>query len=123
MQQPDFIYDATGKITGYKTPGGADTVFPFSNKAFEIVQIHCFSGKTNESTGYIIITLKLTDTSKTGVKWTGSADRGFTAHSNCSITLINGEYQCTVANKSSNFSILCDMASNETVIFNNIIAY
>lgn len=30
-QQPDFIYDSTGKITGYKSPGGADTVFPFSS--------------------------------------------------------------------------------------------
>lgn len=30
-QQPEFVYDSTGKITGYKTPGGADTVFPFSS--------------------------------------------------------------------------------------------
>ena len=30
-QQPEFIYDSTGKITGYKSPGGADTVFPFSS--------------------------------------------------------------------------------------------
>ena len=29
MQQPEWIRDSTGKITGYKTPGGADTVFPF----------------------------------------------------------------------------------------------
>lgn len=29
--QPDFIYDSTGKITGYKTQAGADTVFPFSS--------------------------------------------------------------------------------------------
>lgn len=98
-------------------------MIPFSNKDFEIVKIHCFSGKANESTGYMIITLKLTDTSKTGIKWTGSANRGFTAQSNCSITSTNDEYQCTVTNKSTNFSILCSMASNETVIFNNIIAY
>lgn len=32
MQQPEWIKDSTGKITGYKTPGGADTVFPFSAK-------------------------------------------------------------------------------------------
>lgn len=31
MQQPEWIEDSTGKITGYKTPGGADTVFPFSS--------------------------------------------------------------------------------------------
>lgn len=28
--QPTFEYDETGKITGYKTKVGADTVFPFS---------------------------------------------------------------------------------------------
>ena len=28
--QPNFVYDSTGKITGYKTKAGADTVFPFS---------------------------------------------------------------------------------------------
>ncbi len=27
--RPNFIIDDTGKIVGYKTPGGADTVFPF----------------------------------------------------------------------------------------------
>ncbi len=32
MQQPEWNYDSTGKIIGYKTPGGADTVFPFSTK-------------------------------------------------------------------------------------------
>lgn len=29
--QPIFQYDETGKITGYKTKVGADTVFPFSS--------------------------------------------------------------------------------------------
>lgn len=29
MSRPQWITDSTGKITGYKTPGGADTVFPF----------------------------------------------------------------------------------------------
>ncbi len=29
---PQFIYDASGKITGYKTRAGADTVFPFNSK-------------------------------------------------------------------------------------------
>ena len=31
--QPIFQYDETGKITGYKTKAGADTVFPFSGIA------------------------------------------------------------------------------------------
>lgn len=31
-EQPQFVYDETGKITGYTTKiGGADTVFPFSS--------------------------------------------------------------------------------------------
>ncbi len=29
-QQPIFIYDSSGKITGYKTKAGADSIFPFS---------------------------------------------------------------------------------------------
>ena len=29
--QPNFVYDSTGKITGYKTKAGADTVFPFKS--------------------------------------------------------------------------------------------
>lgn len=31
MSRPQFIYDVSGKITGYRTKGGADTVFPFSS--------------------------------------------------------------------------------------------
>lgn len=31
MSRPEWITDSTGKITGYKTPGGADTVFPFNS--------------------------------------------------------------------------------------------
>lgn len=31
MSRPQWITNADGKITGYKTPGGADTVFPFSD--------------------------------------------------------------------------------------------
>ena len=29
--QPNFVYDSTGEITGYKTKVGADTVFPFKS--------------------------------------------------------------------------------------------
>lgn len=31
QDQPTFQYDSTGKITGYKTKAGADTVFPFKS--------------------------------------------------------------------------------------------
>ena len=40
--QPTFEYDETGKITGYKTKVGADTVFPFKSKA-EIEQLNSLS--------------------------------------------------------------------------------
>ena len=33
---PKFLYDKSGKITGYKTAGGADTVFPFSAANFAL---------------------------------------------------------------------------------------
>ncbi len=35
--RPEFIYDESGKIIGYKTQGGADTVFPFSEAKIEII--------------------------------------------------------------------------------------
>lgn len=40
MSRPEWITDSTGKITGYKTPGGADTVFPFINegKIVDVIQ-------------------------------------------------------------------------------------
>lgn len=34
-EQPQFVYDENGQITGYTTKiGGADTVFPFKNKDY-----------------------------------------------------------------------------------------
>lgn len=36
QDQPTFEYDETGKITGYKTKVGADTVFPF-NKSLKLM--------------------------------------------------------------------------------------
>lgn len=49
-QQPSFIYDANGKITGYKTQAGADTVFPFSSKNFTMtlnIVLAYWDGKAN----------------------------------------------------------------------------
>lgn len=37
-RRPEFILDESGKITGYKTKEGADTVFPFSSYSGDIVQ-------------------------------------------------------------------------------------
>lgn len=34
--QPQFIYDATGKIIGYRTKEGADTEFPFNDAGYTI---------------------------------------------------------------------------------------
>ncbi len=41
--RPQFIYDSAGKITGYKTKGGADTVFPF--KSATITNIYTTQGE------------------------------------------------------------------------------
>ena len=35
---PQYVYDEAGKIIGYKTSGGADTVFPFSSYSGDITQ-------------------------------------------------------------------------------------
>ena len=45
-QQPVWIKDSTGKITGYKTMAGADTVFPFSKYKYQGVNkiyVECYS--------------------------------------------------------------------------------
>lgn len=47
--QPEFVYDETGRITGYKTKGGADTVFPFSTGACVIFFMAGQTGKTIDS--------------------------------------------------------------------------
>lgn len=52
--QPQFVYDETGKITGYKTKtGGADTVFPFKSGG-EIINLGRVSNgtRTFDLTGY-----------------------------------------------------------------------
>lgn len=62
---PQFIYDSTGKITGYRTKAGADTVFPFKN--FKGVELNCavqarfynsgLGSKKDLFTGNVIITI------------------------------------------------------------------
>lgn len=40
---PEFIYDSGGKITGYKTKDGADTVFPFiSSKKIKTIELYFY---------------------------------------------------------------------------------
>ena len=48
-QQPDWIMDSTGKITGYKTQAGADTVFPFKGTVLYLGDVSWthYLGKTN----------------------------------------------------------------------------
>ena len=47
--QPIFEYDSTGKITGYKTKVGADTVFPFSR---ELKKIGSYTGNATITTDF-----------------------------------------------------------------------
>ena len=62
--QPEFVYDANGKITGYKTPGGADTVFPFHSsircvqKSAKLSQTSYVNINCGFSPNYIIIAIK-----------------------------------------------------------------
>lgn len=46
--QPDFVYDETGKITGYKTKAGADTVFPFKS-GYTVSDLKTFTSGTLKS--------------------------------------------------------------------------
>ena len=51
--QPNFVYDSTGKITGYKTKVGADTVFPFSSGgSYKITATVGFVGGNPNNNGY-----------------------------------------------------------------------
>ena len=54
MQQPEWIEDATGKITGYKTLGGADTVFPFKNLPEKFIITATGQGGTTSYVGATI---------------------------------------------------------------------
>ncbi len=58
---PQFIYDSSGKITGYKTKAGADTVFPFNGGNI------WFRVKTSGSYPTVNITLM---GSTDGINWT-----------------------------------------------------
>lgn len=52
-QQPEWVYDSTGKITGYKTQnGGAGTVFPFNNLEIEegTFRTYVYGGQTQINT-------------------------------------------------------------------------
>lgn len=65
MQQPEWIKDSTGKITGYKTPGGADTVFPFSGSYTVIfrltLSVHGWTDEKNYGSYGWNITAKISD--------------------------------------------------------------
>lgn len=52
MSRPEFITDENGKITGYKTPGGADTVFPFNNNKLEVVKTGSWITQKNYTEKY-----------------------------------------------------------------------
>ena len=56
---PQWITDSTGKITGYKTKGGADTVFPFKDFTSLKQKSFCkLSGATNYTDFYFDIQIE-----------------------------------------------------------------
>lgn len=94
-QQPEWVYDSTGKITGYKTQeGGAGTVFPFSSLQIDTIN---FSRHIPQS-AIISVTVKFNKTFKdipeVGAKITGGNDVGVTyilnvTKSSCTVYLRN----------------------------------
>lgn len=82
--QPTFEYDSTGKITGYKTRVGADTVFPFSGGNFELVIVVRVAGRNYagvQASAKGTITIKCVDGK---ITYTPSAGQSF-ANSSYSI--------------------------------------
>ena len=82
--QPTFEYDSTGKITGYKTKVGADTVFPFSGGNFELVIVVRVAGRNYagvQASAKGTITIKCVDGK---ITYTPSAGQSF-ANSSYSI--------------------------------------
>lgn len=59
----EFIFDESGKIVGYKTPGGADTVFPFSRNfqitvGLKLTLTNDGATRTLEKTTSLVITCR-----------------------------------------------------------------
>lgn len=65
---PEWLQDGTGKITGYKTLGGADTVFPFSSYKVQKGSAYVASNKDHFTlnTQSKVIAVLLTSASTTG---------------------------------------------------------
>lgn len=57
--QPNFVYDSTGKITGYKTKVGADTVFPFKSDRTVMLTIPSQARYADQAATFIGGTLTL----------------------------------------------------------------
>ena len=57
--QPNFVYDSTGKITGYKTKVGADTVFPFKSGGTVMLTIPSQARYADQAATFIGGTLTL----------------------------------------------------------------
>ena len=59
QDQPTFEYDSTGKITGYKTKVGADTVFPFKSGGTVMLTIPSQARYADQAATFIRGTLTL----------------------------------------------------------------
>lgn len=65
--QPEWIKDDTGKITGYKTTAGADTVFPFSESGYSMST--AVSIRAYYTTGNSVVRLPLKGIKKISFNW------------------------------------------------------
>lgn len=59
QDQPIFEYDSTGKITGYKTKAGADTVFPFKSSTNCNITLKMPWHSSYSMYGTITVTIKI----------------------------------------------------------------
>ena len=77
---PQFIYDDEGRITGYKTKAGADTVFPFSRDVEQVYKSGWVTTKTYKHT------------------YTADEDGQYIIFMHCSSATGNSTYKLNVSN-------------------------
>ena len=107
--QLKYIYDSMASINA-------------NTSGYKIIQVYSFTGQANVSSGSFYMILKLLDTSKTGVCFSGSFSRSVSGE-NCTITKSGSTYYCEVTDKNNNFKLKCGLATAETANFGEITVY
>lgn len=107
QQQPEFIYDSTGKITGYKTQAGADAVFPFSDlPEIKIYNLSIGQNKSVEissNTEFLMIYTYRTDSPGQHAVWLFNG--GSVRSMYVSIAVQNNQKLCAITNSSNSGTV------------------